>query len=649
MIAPIPKFSLITTCKGRLEHLRRTLPLMVDQSDSEVIVVDYDCPQGTQAWVRAQHPTVQVLKVEAAPVFNAAKARNCGAELARGDWLVFVDADVLLSRGLCARIGPQLRAGRYYRPRLVAPDLHGTVVCSRDDFLQIGGYDEAIRSWGGEDRDLYHRLNAALGRRVSWFPHEWLKFIEHSDAARVAFAELGDKPLSQRVNALYLVVKHDLSRLSGQSVFTLQMREQLYERIRRRVLEGAALGQAVTILEVDATNTSAIVLPPGCPLARTLRYELRVPGVDAGTAPVPEVTQAKLESAPSRASPPSVAALARAAKGVMAEFRTIKQAPLSPGPAVFAMVRNESYLLPHFLHHYRRLGVENFVVYNDHSTDDTLDLLAAQDDCTILSSDRGYREVMPDGRSFQLHAKRDVPESLGAGRWVLTVDADEFLVLPPCFTTLQQLFVHLDALGHRCVFASMVDFYPERLADRNHARELSPFAGSGYFDADRPFERSWSSTRPRARLKGIRARLLAMLEAKDPAAYERIVVKQDYRLTSLWKVPLIKTGCGVALEAVHEVNVQPPFDIELALAHFKFGPDLDGRIASALVKRDYFRSSIEYQFLKAALDALDAESLVCPSSRLYAGPRSLEAAGFVLVDKFPVDVTAAGAAAATRR
>lgn len=645
MNAPMPKFSLITTCKGRLEHLRQTLPLMVRQSNSEVIVVDYDCPQGTQAWVRAEYPMVKVLKIEAAPVFSAAKARNRGAELARGDWLVFVDADVQLSRGLCDRIGRVLSVGRYYRPRLVAPDLHGTVVCSRDDFLQIGGYDEAIRGWGGEDRDLYHRLSMGLGRRVAWFPDEWLKFIEHSDAVRVAFAELGDKSLGQRVNALYLVVKHDLSRLSGQSVFTLQMREQLYERIRRRVLEGAALGQAVTTLEIDATNTSTIVLPPGSTVTRKLRYELRVPALDCASTPVPEVTQARQDAAPSRVSPPSLAtstaptavALARMAQSAMAEFRTIKQAPLSPGPAVFAMVRNESYLLPHFLHHYRQLGVENFVFYDDHSTDDTPDLLAAQHDCTILSSDHGFREVMPDGRSFQLHAKRSVPESLGAGRWVLTVDADEFLVLPQSFTTLQQLFVHLDALGHRCVFASMVDFYPERLADRNHARERSPFTCSTYFDADRPFERSWSSPRPRVRFRGIRARLLAMLEAKDPAAYERIVVKQGYRLTSLWKVPLIKTGSGVALEAVHEVNVQPPFDIELALAHFKFGPDLDGRVASALVKRDYFRSSIEYQFLKAVLDTLGGESLVCPGSRLYTGPRSLEEAGFILVDQFPVD------------
>ncbi len=42
-----PKFSIITTCKGRLEHLKQTLPAMLAQKDSEVIVVDYSCPHGT--------------------------------------------------------------------------------------------------------------------------------------------------------------------------------------------------------------------------------------------------------------------------------------------------------------------------------------------------------------------------------------------------------------------------------------------------------------------------------------------------------------------------------------------------------------------------------------------------------------------------
>ena len=636
-----PLISLITTCKGRLTHLQQSLPRMVAQAGCEVIVVDYDCPDGTAPWVQANHGQVKVVRIEDAPSFSASRARNRGAEAARGQWLAFVDADVLLDLQFAARLVPQLTKGRYYRPRHRAPDLHGLVVCATSDFLDVGGYDEAIRGWGGEDRDLYVRLASFFGCKLVRFPGDWVGFIPHDDAQRVRFADVREKRLGQGINAFYRMIKYDLFRLSGDSRLALDLRQRLHEQVRRPVVDAARRGETTVSVTIDVSRVPGIALPPGHSATRRLRYEFGMPafaqgGTPVDAAPVPVVAEVK---------PITVAAqtgqVQRASAGPLAEFQWRKRSALTDGPTLFAMVRNESYLLPHFLRHYRSLGVENFVFYDDHSTDGTLDLLAAQDGCTILTSERGYREVMPDGRSFQLHAKRSVPESLGTGRWVLTVDADEFLVLPQCFSTMAELQQYLDARRHRCVFASMVDFYPDRLADRNHPQGMSPFDGSPNFDLDRAFERSWNSPRPRSRFKGVRARLLAMLEQRDRDAFDRIVKERQYRMTSLWKVPLIKVGCGVTLEAVHEVNVQPPFDIEVALAHFKFGPDLDARIASALVSRSYFNASVEYEFLKAAVAALEFEPLVYPGSMRYAGPGSLQEAGFVFVSSQASQGTAA--------
>jgi hypothetical protein len=43
----VPRLSIVTTCKGRLHHLRRSLPGFLAQPDTQVIVVDYDCPEDT--------------------------------------------------------------------------------------------------------------------------------------------------------------------------------------------------------------------------------------------------------------------------------------------------------------------------------------------------------------------------------------------------------------------------------------------------------------------------------------------------------------------------------------------------------------------------------------------------------------------------
>jgi hypothetical protein len=54
----------VTTCMGRLSALRHTVGPMLDQpARAGVVVVDYSCPDGSGAWVEANHPTDRVVRV----------------------------------------------------------------------------------------------------------------------------------------------------------------------------------------------------------------------------------------------------------------------------------------------------------------------------------------------------------------------------------------------------------------------------------------------------------------------------------------------------------------------------------------------------------------------------------------------------------
>ena len=102
----------ITTCKGRLSHLKETLPDLARAPDIEVVVVDYDCPDGAADWVRSSGPDVRIVAVEDRPLFSASTARNLGAAAATADWLAFVDADVRSARDLRLQIlGDLLQPG----------------------------------------------------------------------------------------------------------------------------------------------------------------------------------------------------------------------------------------------------------------------------------------------------------------------------------------------------------------------------------------------------------------------------------------------------------------------------------------------------------------------------------------------------------
>src|SRR3712207_6527634 len=108
----------------------------------------------------------------------------------------------------------------------------------------------------------------------------------------------------------------------------------------------------------------------------------------------------------------------------------LKPASTSSGVPCFSVVRNELYFLPHFLRHYRKLGVGHFIFYDDGSTDGSRELLLGEPDCTVLGSDYSFQQRMPDGKPFHYHARSQIPEQFAPDQWCLTVDADEFLFLP---------------------------------------------------------------------------------------------------------------------------------------------------------------------------------------------------------------------------
>ena len=75
--------------------------------ESELIVCDNNSTDRTAELARAAGATVVF-----EPVNQIARARNCGAAAATGDWIIFVDADSQPTRELFADVVEQIRGGR---------------------------------------------------------------------------------------------------------------------------------------------------------------------------------------------------------------------------------------------------------------------------------------------------------------------------------------------------------------------------------------------------------------------------------------------------------------------------------------------------------------------------------------------------------
>lgn len=282
-----PWLSFIVTCKGRLSHLQQSLPTLLAQPWSETIVVDYACPDGTAAWVRAQAPRARVVSVSPAEAreFRLADARNRGAAIARGEWLCFVDADVRLSPEFAEAMMAIVSEKSFCSPTAGQPELDGTFLCSRTAFEQAGRYDEAMTGWGVEDHDLYFRLHAA-GYARKTFPSSLLNPIHHDDALRVRFYDIADRQTWQRLNCFYCNIKYAIARMTGQSTLPLPLRQQLYDEVRRQVSGTVHQPGRPTRIEVTLPPGSALPLVRGWQINRKMVFELEPQLPDGGQAMV---------------------------------------------------------------------------------------------------------------------------------------------------------------------------------------------------------------------------------------------------------------------------------------------------------------------------------------------------------------------------
>jgi glycosyltransferase involved in cell wall biosynthesis len=220
----------VTTCKGRLHHLKQTLPSLVAESPAEIILVDYACPDHAGDWVEAHFPSVKVVRVSDDPGFCLPRARNIGAANSSAPWLCFIDADIQVKRGWLAWLNRHVQEPVYYRAAPVNGkrdrETFGTVVCSRNAFNAVGGYDEAFRGWGGEDSDLYLRLAQSANVLSEHYPGEFVSPISHANDERTTFHAIKNIQTQRLINTCYIKAKAHL-HAQGVANIPLATRQQM--------------------------------------------------------------------------------------------------------------------------------------------------------------------------------------------------------------------------------------------------------------------------------------------------------------------------------------------------------------------------------------------------------------------------------------
>ncbi len=179
----VPAYNEEKLIAASLAAMRHAMKAFAEQGwDSELIVCDNNSTDRT-AEISRSHGA----KVVFEPVNQIARARNCGAAAATGDWLVFVDADSQPSRELFLEVCDAVKIGKvlfggvtiqfdqaHFAARCTV-NLWNTIsrvgkyaagsfiFCETSAFREIGGFDNGL--YASEELDLSKRLKVIAKKR----------------------------------------------------------------------------------------------------------------------------------------------------------------------------------------------------------------------------------------------------------------------------------------------------------------------------------------------------------------------------------------------------------------------------------------------------------------------------------------------------
>lgn len=143
------------------------------------------------------------------------------------------------------------------------------------------------------------------------------------------------------------------------------------------------------------------------------------------------------------------------------------------------VVKDEAVRFPFLLDYYRAIGVDHFIVIDNGSTDGLDDLLSELGDVSTYRANGNYGDAR-----YGNDWVNEVLHRHCRGKWILYVDADEFLVVGGSAASIPEVCSKLEAAGRRSLQMMMLDLYSDRITDENVvASGVDPLTVCDLYDA----------------------------------------------------------------------------------------------------------------------------------------------------------------------
>jgi tetratricopeptide (TPR) repeat protein len=295
--------------------------------------------------------------------------------------------------------------------------------------------------------------------------------------------------------------------------------------------------------------------------------------------------------------------------------RDTRALAIAPGEILCCLVaRNERPRLDALLAHYRRLGVDRFLVCDNDSSDGSVEWLLTQPDVHLWVSGLSFKRANFGSAWFELLLRR-----YGVGHWCLTIDADEFLTFDGApHRTLRDFCADLDRRGKLAATGMLLDLYGERPVQETHYRAGDdPLEHCPFFDRA-AFHR--------------RAELASQYGNQDlfwGGVRQRVFpAEHDYLLS---KCVLLRYAPDVVLTSGQHLTNVPAARLaqqEICVLHFKFFASFAAYAASEARREIHAMGAVQYKSYHQRLSGDQAFTVFHPEHSVrFTGVPQLQALG----------------------
>lgn len=215
------KASIIVGIKNRSNHFSLTFPFNISQVgvDYELIYVNFNSTDDCFGSLLLDHIekykkifssnllSIKEVHIKNVDYYNPSEAKNLGSQFSKSEILCFNDADTILGMSYLDKWVELVKPEQTFvtnrcqesmaskSKRILDTINYGNLLVSKKDFLEVLGFDESRKNYGGDDDDIFHRLKLSGLREINPYSYKECNqySILHDDDQRLSNLEVAER------------------------------------------------------------------------------------------------------------------------------------------------------------------------------------------------------------------------------------------------------------------------------------------------------------------------------------------------------------------------------------------------------------------------------------------------------------------------